>query len=220
MIEQDTVADPDHLIGRADELGALDQLLQRAAAAASTVRVLVGDAGAGKSALIDWTIAEARQRGFTVLRATGVEFERDLSFSGLTAVLRPVLDRVDGLDSGHARALRTAFGLVDGEAGLLAVHGAALALIASAAEQAPVLVAVDDAHWIDQSSLESLVFAAHRCDADRVLFLFARRPEHACLLDRTEFERIEVGGLDREAAVELLGAVGVSKEISGRCWEL
>jgi DNA-binding CsgD family transcriptional regulator len=220
MIEQDTVAALDHLIGRGDELGALDDLLGRAAAAASTVRVLAGDAGSGKSALLDWTIAEARQRGFTVLRATGVEFERDLSFSGLTAVLRPVLDRVDGLDAGHARALRTAFGLVDGEAGLLAVHGATLALIASAAEQAPVLVAVDDAHWIDQSSMESLVFAAHRCDADRVLFLFARRPEHACLLDRTEFERIEVAGLDRAAAVELLGAAGVRAEVAAKCWEL
>jgi DNA-binding CsgD family transcriptional regulator len=220
MIERDTVTVVDHLIGRGDELGALDHLLARAAAAASTVRVLAGDAGTGKSVLIDWAIAEARQRGFTVLRATGVEFERQLSFSGLTAVLRPVLDRVEGLDSGHARALKTAFGLVDGEAGLLAVHGATLALIASAAEQAPVLVAVDDAHWIDQSSMESLVFAAHRCDADRVLFLFARRPEHACLLDRTEFERIEVAGLDRESAVELLAASGVSAEVAGRCWEL
>src|SRR5262245_37869313 len=176
-------------VGRDDELLSLGHLLDRVAAAASTVRILTGDAGVGKSALVDWTVAEARARGFTVLRATGIEFEQVLSFSGLTAVLRTLLDRLDRLEPGHARALRGALGHDEVSSGRLAVHGATLALVAAAAEEAPVLVAVDDAQWIDQSSLESLVFAAHRCEADRVGFLFAQRSGLGCLLDRTAFER-------------------------------
>jgi DNA-binding CsgD family transcriptional regulator len=210
----------DHPVGRDDELASLGEMLDQVAAATSTVRVVTGDAGMGKSALLDWTVAEARRRGFTVLRATGIEFEQVLAFSGLTAVLRPLLDRIDALAPGHAKALRGALGHEDADTGMLAVHGATLALVAAAAEDAPVLVAVDDAQWIDQSSLESLVFAAHRCEADRVGFLFAQRSGTRCLLDRTEFERMALGGLVEDAAVGLLVTTGVDESVAARCWEL
>ena len=219
MVDQLT-APPPAPVGRDDELLSLGHLLDRVAAASSTVRILTGDAGVGKSALVDWTVAEARSRGFTVLRATGIEFEQVLSFSGLTAVLRSLLDRLDRLEPGHARALRGALGHDEVESGRLAVHGATLALVAAAAEEAPVLVAVDDAQWIDQSSLESLVFAAHRCEADRVGFLFAQRSGLGCLLDRTAFERTTLGGIARGAAVELLATEGVAEPVAARCWEM
>src|SRR5262245_59040381 len=220
MLEHQKVAVTGDPIGRDGELASLRALLDRVEAAASTVEVITGDAGVGKSALLEWTVAEARSRGFTVLRATGIEFEQVLAFSGLTAVLRPLMDGIDDLDPGHAKALRGALGHEDADAGRLAVHGATLALVAAAAEDAPVLVAVDDAQWVDQSSLESLVFAAHRCEADRVGFLFVQRTGLPCLLDRTELDRVGLGGLAREAAVELLGHTGVAAPVAERCWEL
>jgi predicted ATPase len=209
VIEQRTITTVERPAGREDELATLGAMLDAVAEATSQVTVLSGEAGLGKSSLVDWTIREARQRGFTVLRATGVEFEKGLAFSGLSAVVRPLLDRLDDLDPSQARALQGALGLVDAEGRLLAVLGATLALVSAAAEDAPVLVAVDDAQWIDQSSLESLVFVAHRCEADRVGFLFAHRSGLPCLLDRTEFTRLVLGGLPKEAAVDLLKEEGV-----------
>ncbi|HET8620724.1 MAG TPA: AAA family ATPase [Acidimicrobiales bacterium] len=219
MIEQAKGTSVERPIGRDAELGALSGLLDEVRAATSRVMVLGGEAGLGKSALVDWTIREARERGFTVLRATGVEFEQGLAFSGLSAVVRPLLDRLDDLDPSQSRALRGALGLVDADGRLLAVHGALLALVSAAAEEAPVLVAVDDAQWIDQSSLESLVFAAHRCDADRVGFLFAQRTGAPCLLDRTDFDRLALPGLPREAAVAMLATEGVDEAVALRCWK-
>src|SRR5262249_61193593 len=125
-------------------------------------------AGAARRGRRDWPAAGPGSGGFPGPGAPGTELGRVLAFSGLPAVLRPLMDGIDALDPGHAKALRGALGHEDGHAGLLAVHGATLALVAAAAEEAPVLVAVDDAQWVDQSSLESLVFAAHRCEADRV----------------------------------------------------
>ena len=220
VIEQRTITTVERPVGREDELAALGEMLAAVAAATSQVTVLSGEAGLGKSSLVDWTIREARQRGFTVLKATGVEFEQGLAFSGLSAVVRPLLDRLATLDPSQARALQGALGLVDADGRLLAVHGATLALVSAAAEDAPVLVAVDDAQWIDQSSLESLVFVAHRCEADRVGFLFAHRSGLPCLLDRTEFTRLVLGGLPKEAAVDLLEEEGVDAVVAAKCWEL
>jgi DNA-binding CsgD family transcriptional regulator len=220
VIEQRTITTVERPVGREDELATLGGMLDALAAATSQVTVLSGEAGLGKSSLVDWTIREARQRGFTVLKAAGVEFEQGLAFSGLSAVVRPLLDRLDDLDPSQARALQGALGLVDADGRLLAVHGATLALVSAAAEDAPVLVAVDDAQWIDQSSLESLVFVAHRCEADRVGFLFAHRSGLPCLLDRTEFSRLVLGGLPKEAAVDLLKEEGVDAVVAARCWEL
>lgn len=220
MREQQGVALIDRPIGRDREVQVLTRLLDTVAGARSTVAVLAGDTGTGKSVLVGWAVEEARRRGFTVLSASGVEFEQGLAFSGLAAVVRPLLHRVDRLEPAHARSLRGALGLDEADGRLLAVHGATLALVSGAAEEAPVLVAVDDAQWIDRTSLESLVFAAHRCDADRVGFLFAHRTGLPCLLDRTAFDGIELGGLSCDDAVDLLAEVGIDAAVGARCWQL
>ena len=84
----------------------------------------------------------------------------------------------------------------------------------------PVVVVVDDAQWIDRASLEALVFAAHRCDADRVGFVFAHRTGTPCLLDQTRFARLELPGLSEAAAVELLERLDVVPAVAQRCWRL
>ena len=207
-------------LGRDPELRSLSSLLDDVIAARSSSVVLGGSAGQGKTVLVDWTVDEARRRGCEVVRATGVEFERGLAFSGLTAVLRPLLGGLVGLTDVQVQALQGALGLARSDAPALTVYAATLALLSHAAVTTPLLVAVDDAHWIDRASLEALIFVAHRCDADRVGFVFAQRSGVPCLLDQTHLPRLEVTELGREAAVELAAAEGVASAVAERCWVL
>ena len=207
-------------VGRQDEIRVLAGLLDDVAGDRASIVVVRGEAGQGKTALLDWTADAARARGLAVLRATGIEFERGLTFSGLTAVLRPLLPRLDELTPVQAQALRGALGLAPADAPALTVYAATLSLLSLGADTAPILVVVDDAHWIDPSSLEALVFAAYRSDADAVGFVFARRPGHACALDQARFAALDLGGLDVDAAVALLGDEGVAPAVAARCWRL
>jgi DNA-binding CsgD family transcriptional regulator len=207
-------------LGRHAELARLGDLLDAVGPAGPSVVVVQGAAGQGKTMLLDWTAGAARERGLRVLRATGVEFERGLAFSGLTAVLRPLLARLDGLTALQAQALRGALGLERSESQALAVYSATLSLLSLVAEVAPVVVVVDDAQWVDPASLEALTFAAHRCDADRVGFVFAQRSGVPCVLDQARFPRLDLAGLDEQAAVDLLAASGVAPAVASRCWLL
>jgi DNA-binding CsgD family transcriptional regulator len=207
-------------LGRGPELAALTRLLEAATAGRASVLVVRGEAGQGKTALVDWTAAEAARRGLTVLRASGVEFESELAFSGLSAALRPLIDRVEDLTDLQARSLRGALGLEQSDGPALTVYGAALSLISQAAVVRPVALLVDDAQWMDRASLEALVFAAHRCSADRVGIVFAERTGVPCLLDQTRFPRLDLPGLDTGAAVELLARQGVAPAVAERCREL
>lgn len=182
--------------------------------------IVHGPAGQGKSSLLDLVDAEARERGLAVVRTVGIEFERELAFSGLTAVLRPFLGELGRLSEAQRRAIEVAIGIAPGEAPVLTTYAAALTLMSFAAAGAGLVVIVDDAQWVDGGSLEALLFAAHRAAADRVGFLFAQRAGLPCLLDHTGFARIELGGLGREAARGLLAGLDVTPGVADRCWEL
>ena len=126
-------------------------------AGSSQVLVLRGEAGIGKSTLVRWTAEEAAAAGFTVLTATAIEAESELAFGGLADLLRPILGLLDQLPSSHADALRAAVALgPTAQAEPLGVYSATLGLLAAAAEAGPLLVAVDDAQWLDQPSAEAL----------------------------------------------------------------
>ena len=106
----------------------------------------------GKTALLEHAVERAQ--GMLVLRARGVESEAEIPFAGLHALLRPAFDRLDALPQPQAAALRAALGLAPGVGGERFLIGAAtLSLLAALAEERPVLVAVDDAQWLDESSL-------------------------------------------------------------------
>ena len=137
------------LYGRDAERSALATLLDAARDFRSGVLVLRGQAGVGKSALLQDTVEQAA--GLQVLEARGIESEAELAFAGLHQLLRPVLDQVDSLPAPQARALRGAFGLEEGNGDArFLVSVAVLSLLAEVAERRPVLCVVDDAHWLER----------------------------------------------------------------------
>jgi DNA-binding CsgD family transcriptional regulator len=161
------------LFGRGAEQERLRALLDGARDRRSGSLVLVGEPGAGKSALIDDIRSAASE--MTVLEARGVESEAELPFASLHQLLRPTFDLLERLPAPQASALRAAFGLGDGDPDLYRVPLAVLTLLAEAAEEKPLLCLIDDAHWMDRDSEQALTFAARRLQADGVAILFAAR---------------------------------------------
>ena len=134
--------------------------------------LISGDAGVGKSVLIDAAAAHAASVGFTVLRATGAQFEANVSFAGLHQVLYPLLKNLDQLDDLQRRALDSAFGLRQGAApDRMTISHAALELLVRSAAAAAVLIVVDDMPWLDQVSAMILGFVARRTAGTRIGFL-------------------------------------------------
>jgi DNA-binding CsgD family transcriptional regulator len=207
------------LVGRVEEQSALAGVLARITTARAAVAVVRGLPGQGKTTLLDWLAGQACRDGAAVVRTTGVEFEMGVAYSGLSTVLRPLMGQLGTLPDALSEALSGALGLRAHDSTVLATYSATLALLSAAAEEEPTLVLVDDAHWVDHSSLEALLFAAHRCDADRVGFVFAQRSGMPCLVDQARFPVVELGGLGSAAAIELLSQLDVAPPVARRCWE-
>ncbi len=191
-------------MSRESEIRRLEDFVGAVRGGQSQSLVVVGPAGIGKS----WVCRRASElaEGFTVVTTRGVESETHLGDGGLFDVLSPLLaGRLDRLMPARGDALRGALRIAEAPgADPFAVAVATLDLLAMAAEDAPVLVVVDDAPWVDAASLEALRFAARRLDADRVGFVFAARSELAAPLLAAGFESLTVGGLDTAAALELV----------------
>ena len=136
--------------------------------------VLRGEAGVGKTALLDYLQEQAR--GFSVARAAGVESEMELAFAGLHQLCTPMLGSLAGLPDPQRDALGTVFGLSAGEApGRLLVGLSVLGLLSEVAEELPLVCLVDDAQWLDQASAQALAFVARRLLAEPVALVFAVR---------------------------------------------
>jgi DNA-binding CsgD family transcriptional regulator len=167
-------AEPTELLGRAEECAALDRLLREALAGESRVLVLSGEAGAGKSALLGYLSDNVA--GFRVATATGVESEIELAFSGLHQLCAPLLEYRERLPDPQRLALETVFGLSAGPTPDRFVVGlATLSLFAEVAEQQPLLIMVDDVHWLDAASVQIIAFVARRLFAERIALVCVRR---------------------------------------------
>jgi len=203
------------LLGRRQEQEALGCLLADARAGRSGVVALVGESGIGKSALLDAAAAEAAD--MRVLRARGIESEGSVPFGGLLELLRPALAVLDRIPVPQAAALESAFALRPGSAqNRFAVGAATLSLLAAYAEDEPLLVLVDDAHWLDGSSAEALLFAVRRLVADPIAIVVAVREGEPSLLDGADLPVLRLGGLDRETAGEVLA--GMSSTVADRLY--
>jgi DNA-binding CsgD family transcriptional regulator len=164
------------LRGRLDELGFLGGLIDAVRAGESRALVLSGEAGVGKSALLDYVAGHAS--GCRVVRATGVQSEMELAFAGLQQLCKPLLDHLDRLPGPQCEALHIAFGLSAGPAPDRFLVGlAVLSLLSDAAEEQPLIGLVDDEQWLDHASAQALGFAARRLEAESVgLVVAARQP--------------------------------------------
>jgi DNA-binding CsgD family transcriptional regulator len=193
------------LRGRQAERAALDRLLAEVRAGQSRVLVLRGEAGVGKTALLDYLQAQAS--GFRVARAAGVESEMELAFAGLHQLCTPMLNDLAGLPGPQRDALGTVFGLTTGPApDRLLVGLAVLGLLSQVAEDQPLVCVVDDAQWLDQSSAQALAFVARRLLAEPVALVFAVRGA-AQEQPWEGLPLLAVGGLSRGDARALLDSV-------------
>jgi DNA-binding CsgD family transcriptional regulator len=193
----------DMLLGRDHEQLALVRLLEKARGGDSGVLAVVGEAGVGKSALLGY--AEEQASGMQLLRARGVQSEAHIPFGGLLELLRPALPLIGRIPGPQAAALESALALRPATAqGRFAVGAATLSLLATYSDAAPVAVLVDDAHWLDGSSADALLFAFRRLIADPVAVILAVREGESSLLDGADLTTLRLGGLDRASAAELL----------------
>ena len=201
---------PGHgLHGRRTERAALDRLLAEVRAGQSRVLVLRGEAGVGKSALLDYLHEQAS--GFRVARAAGVESEMELAFAGLHQLCTPMLSKLAGLPGPQRDALGTIFGLSTGEApDRLLVGLAVLGLLSEVAEELPLVCLVDDAQWLDQASAQAMAFVARRLLAEPVALVFAvREPSEEQQL--TGLPLLAVEGLSGGDARALLDSVTLGR---------
>ena len=199
------------LCGRSEQLAAIGRLLGGMRSGRAGALVLRGEAGIGKTALLE--AAADKAAGARVLRVAGVESEAELPFAALHALLRPALDQIGALPGRQAAALRGAFGLAEETVTDRFLVGlGVLSLVAELAEDRPVLVLVDDAQWVDRASADALVFAARRLQAERAAVLVAARDEPPGL-SLPGLPELRVGGLDQTAAEQLLAGAGLVRAV-------
>jgi DNA-binding CsgD family transcriptional regulator len=200
------------LLGRDRERRELDAALAGARLNKSAVLVVAGEVGIGKTTLLEHAAEQARAAGMRVLRARGIESEARVPFAGLLELLRPALTALDRIPEPQAAALEGALALRPASAqDRFAVGAATLSLLAAHSEEAPVAVLVDDAHWLDGSSADALLFAIRRLVADPIAVLVAVRDGEPSFVDGAQLPILQLGGLDRDTAAALVGAVAVDR---------
>ncbi|MYZ19093.1 BREX system ATP-binding domain-containing protein, partial [Streptomyces sp. SID337] len=171
------------LVGRRREQALLERSLENARSGdRGSATVLRGDAGIGKTALLEWTVTRAAREGFTVLRVVGSESESGIAFGALHHVLLPLRENSRALPPHQRLALERALGLREGlpPAGFM-VGAAALALLAEQARRGPVLIVVDDLQWVDASSAAVFLFLHQRIVGLPVVMVCASRSDGSAL---------------------------------------
>ncbi|MFD0580133.1 AAA family ATPase [Dactylosporangium darangshiense] len=190
-------------MGRTAELELIDSLLDGHGRVGPGL-LLRGDPGVGKTALLDAAAARAAAVGMQVLRASGVEFEAEISFSALHQLLYPLRERAVRLAGHHRDALNRVFDLAPGPSPDPLFITAVLALLDEVAAERPLLLIVDDVPWIDRASATVLAFAARRVGAEPVVFLAAARTGAGGFFDQVQLPEREIGPLAEESAAILL----------------
>jgi DNA-binding CsgD family transcriptional regulator len=197
------------LHGRTRECERLDRVLAAARSGESQVLIVRGEAGVGKTALLEYLREQAS--GCRVVQATGIESEMELAFAGLHQLCAPMLDLAPRLPVPQQSALATAFGQSDGDPpDRFLVALAVLSLLAEAAEETPLICLLDDVRWLDEVSAQTLSFVARRLLAERVAMVFAGREESIDGLGLAGLPELVVRGLSEPEATTLLESVIVT----------
>lgn len=205
---------PPRLVGRARERRCLDELIGSAADGGAAV-LIAGEPGIGKTVLLNHVADVAsKQAGLRVLRARGEESEAALGYATLADLLTPLRDRFAGLPPTQRQALEVCLALSSGPAsGPLAGCAGALGVLASAADERPLVVLVDDFQWIDPESRQILLFAARRLAAEHIVMILAAREEPGVPPSEPGLPVLRLCGLSVTECAEL--ARGLGAEVSG-----
>ncbi|MEV1177721.1 AAA family ATPase [Nonomuraea sp. NPDC049784] len=165
------------MIGRNAEIALLEKMIAESGTGLGNAVLVRGEAGIGKSALLAEVVRTAGD-DLLVLRVTGVEAEAELPFAALHLLLRPARHLIPGLPAAQRAALLGAFGeSQEGAQDRFLVGLAVLTLLADLAEERPLLCLVDDVQWLDRASVDALVFAARRLEAERITMILAARDD-------------------------------------------
>jgi DNA-binding CsgD family transcriptional regulator len=198
---------PTLVLGREDERSILDAFVMDVKDQGAAL-LMRGDAGIGKSTLVGSAIERARAEGMSVLTASGVRSEMHLPFAGLHELLRPVIGLAETLAPLQRDALMAAFGKAPGRTAdpyLTAL--ASLELFAEVAAEAPVLVVLDDTHWLDRPSVDAFAFVARRIASEPIVMLVTARNGYESPFVDLGLNEMDVEPLDRADAAALLECV-------------
>ena len=198
------INDVSDLIGREAESEVLDAVIDQIHVRGGAL-IVRGEAGIGKSALLRRARGRVRAKGGRVLSTVGVELEAELAFAGLHQLLHPIIGLTERLSEAQRRAIDAAFGVSDElEPDPYRVALAAFQLVCDAADAGPVVLIVDDAQWLDRSSMGALAFIARRLESEPVVLLAAVRAGHATPLDDARLATLDLERLSASAAAKLL----------------
>lgn len=201
-----------HLVGRAAELRRIEALLDGPPSHGGAL-VVRGEPGIGKSALLEEAVRSGRERGMRLLRTGGIQSEARLPFAGLHQLLWPVTEQLDALAPPQRHAVLAAFGMTERETpDLFLVALGALNVLSEVASDAPLLVVVEDAHWLDRASTDVLAFVARRLETEPVALLAATRGSAEGLPE------LVLEGLGEEEAARLVdsAAPAIAPEVRRR----
>ncbi|HEX5910473.1 MAG TPA: ATP-binding protein, partial [Thermoleophilaceae bacterium] len=191
------------LEGREEELAWMATRLEALRRHRPFAALIRGEAGVGKSSLIDAAVGHAR--GIRVLRARGYESDRDIPFAGLLELASPLLELRDRLPEAQREAVEAALALRQaGPHDRFAVPAGLLGLLSHAAEDEPVVVVVDDVHWLDDASRGALLFVARRLAGEPIGVLLGLRDGVAPALDFSGIEELALRGLPVDSALRVL----------------
>src|SRR6202171_537394 len=192
------------LIEREQESAVLDGLVDRLRDGGGAV-VVRGEAGIGKSALLQRVRSRAEAQGARPLATVGVESEAEFAFAGLHQLLRPVIGAVAELPESQRQPLEAALGLgVDLKPDSFRVAVAVFQLICEVADSMPLVLVVDDAQWLDRSTLSVIAFIGRRLEAEHIALVAAIRSGQSTPLDDARLPTLDLERLSAPAAARML----------------